>query len=203
MKIQHILAVAILTFSQISCDTTKKKEAEKSVEETVVEEKQEVDYTKLGMEIALATKKELGKNLKGAMKQGGPVHALAFCNTKAYSLTDSMAVAHKAKIRRVTDKTRNPNNKANDIELAHIQTFKDLIANGEKPKPILEKKGETIHFYAPIPTEAVCLICHSDTKKLKPSVLSTIKKLYPEDLATGYAINQIRGIWSIEMDVEK
>ncbi len=203
MKIQHIIAVAILTFSQISCDTTKKKEVEKPVEETVVEEKQEVDYAKLGMKIALATKKELGKNLKGAMQTKGPEHALTFCNTKANPITDSMAVAHKAKIRRVTDKSRNPNNKANNIELAHIQTYKNLIANGEKPKPILEKKEGTIHFYAPILTEGVCLTCHGDTKKLKSSVLSTIKKLYPEDLATGYAVNQLRGIWSIEMEAQK
>jgi len=203
MKIQHIIAIAILTFLQISCDTTKKKEAEKPVEETVIEEKQETNYTKLGMEIAMATQKELGKNLKGAMKKGGPEHALAFCNTKAFPLTDSMAVAHKAKIKRVTDKARNMNNQANDTELAHIQTFKDAIAKGEKPTPIVEEKDNIVHFYAPIITADVCLKCHAPADKIKPSVLATINKLYPKDAAKGYEANQIRGIWSIEMEAQK
>ena len=35
-----------------------------------------------GKSLALRTKKVLGKNLMTALQEGGPVHALAFCNTR-------------------------------------------------------------------------------------------------------------------------
>jgi hypothetical protein len=81
-------------------------------------------YSERGLKYALATKAVLGKNLMGKIQKEGTLEALNFCNTKAYPLTDSMAVVHKASIRRVSDKPRNPNNKANKEELGYIQIFK-------------------------------------------------------------------------------
>lgn len=159
-------------------------------------------YKKQGMSYAMNTKAVLGKNLMGQILKNGEASALAFCNERAYPLTDSMATVQNVYIKRVSDKNRNPNNKANNIELKHIQTFKTNLATDKDISPIIEEKDGKIHFYAPIFTNGMCLKCHGSPKKgqIKPEVVKLLSNLYPEDKATGYDTNQIRGIWSIVFD---
>jgi hypothetical protein len=47
----------------------------------------------------------------------------------------------------------------------------------------------------------MCLQCHDNPETdIVPEVSTKINELYPEDKATGYASNELRGIWVIEMD---
>lgn len=151
-----------------------------------------------GQEYALNTKKELGKNLMGTIQKKGTLEAVTFCNKQAYPITDSMAVAQNASIRRVSDQPRNPKNKANAKELGIIAQFKKAIANNQEYEPVTEIENGTVKFYAPITTNSMCLQCHgSPEKDIEPVVLTALTNLYPEDKAIGYAINEVRGIWSI------
>jgi nitrate reductase cytochrome c-type subunit len=153
----------------------------------------------IGLNYALGTKKVLGKNLMGKMQSQGTEAALTFCNEQAYPLTDSMAVLYNAKIKRVSDKPRNPNNQANEKELAMIAHYKTILANNETIAPIVEKGDTANTFYYPITTNSMCLKCHGvPNTQITPQVLSSIQALYPEDQATGYDVNQVRGIWSID-----
>jgi nitrate reductase cytochrome c-type subunit len=155
-------------------------------------------HTEIGMEYALNMKKELGKNLMGTIQKKGTLEAVKFCNKQAYPITDSMAVAQNASIRRVSDKPRNVENQANAKELEIIKKFKKAIANNEKYEPVTEIEDGTVKFYAPITTNSMCLQCHgSPNKNIEPSVFAAITSLYPEDKATGYGVNEVRGIWSI------
>lgn len=157
-------------------------------------------YEDIGLEYALGTKKILGKNLMGTIQKKGTIEAMAFCNIQAIPLTDSMSVNYNATIKRVSDKNRNPNNKANAEELIYIAQFKkDLVANIDS-KPVIEEKGDKVYFYYPIPTNAMCLQCHGTSENIRPEVQMKIKGLYPNDLATGYSENEVRGIWSIVFD---
>jgi hypothetical protein len=113
-------------------------------------------------------------------------------------LTDSMSTHYHAKIKRVSDKNRNPNNKANAEEINYIAQFKaDAVAKRES-KPVVIEKGNQVQFYYPIPTNTMCLQCHGT--QIKPDVQQQILKLYPKDLAVGYAENEVRGIWSITFE---
>lgn len=151
-----------------------------------------------GLKYAMTTKAVLGKNLMGTIQKKGVLEALEFCNIKAYHLTDSMAVVHNALIKRVTDQPRNPNNKANSEELAYINTFKQVIANNEEPKPIVKEQDSKVHVYYPITTNTMCLQCHGKPNAtIETSTLSRINTLYPNDKAIGYKANEVRGIWSI------
>lgn len=161
------------------------------------------NHAETGMEYALNTKKELGKNLMGTIQKKGTLKAVTFCNKKAYPITDSMAVAQNATIKRVSDKPRNPKNKANTKELELIAQFKNAIAKNEEYTPVTEVVNGKVHFYAPITTNSMCLQCHgSPEKEIQPEVLNTINNLYPEDMATGYAVNEVRGMWSITYNEE-
>jgi len=86
----------------------------------------------MGQKLAMQTKGVLGKNLLNAVNTKGAEGAVEFCNTRALPLTDSMAVALNASIKRVSDKNRNPKNSANATELEFINEGKALLAKGEK-----------------------------------------------------------------------
>lgn len=158
------------------------------------------DYLKEGMNIALATKAVLGKNLLNAIQTKGTDKALDFCNEKAVLLTDSMANELGASIKRVSDNNRNPNNLANEQELEYIINAKAEIAeNGKAVPKVFEKDGKMVGYY-PITTNAMCLQCHGKIETdINEKTLAAINKHYPEDKATGYSSDQLRGIWVIEM----
>lgn len=158
-------------------------------------------YSERGLKYALSTKAVLGKNLMGTIQKKGTLEALEFCNVKAYPLTDSMSVVHNATIKRVSDKPRNQENQANNKELAYINSFKKDIKNKIEPKPIVDQVANKVHVYYPITTNAMCLQCHGKPEQdIKKPTLSKLTSLYPQDKATGYTVNEVRGIWSITFD---
>lgn len=161
----------------------------------------EVTPKELGMRYALETKKVLGKNLMGTIQNKGVEAAVAFCNERAYPLTDSMSTNFNARIKRVSDKPRNPKNQANEIELAHIETFKGQIAGGASVDPILREENGKVYFYYPIVTNTMCLNCHGTPEEnIRPKVYKSLSELYPRDKAVGYGPDEVRGIWSIVFD---
>lgn len=152
-----------------------------------------------GLNFAMQTKGVLGKNLLNAINTQGIENALEFCSTRAYPLTDSMSTALQAKIKRVSDKNRNPQNAANESELTYIQNAKASLGKGEKIKPLVTKTADKSIAYYPILTDKMCLQCHGKPKEeILPKTLTKIKSLYPKDLATGYKEGDLRGIWVVE-----
>ena len=159
---------------------------------------EDLPYGERGLKYALTTKAVLGKNLMGTIQKKGTLEALEFCNVRAYPLTDSMAVVHNASIKRVSDKPRNPKNKANSEELEYIKTFKTLVADEKEISPIVKETEDDVNVYYPIVTNSMCLQCHGKPEtNIKPDVLKTLTLLYPEDKAKGYSENQVRGIWNV------
>jgi pimeloyl-ACP methyl ester carboxylesterase len=153
-----------------------------------------------GRIIAMQTKLALGKNLMNAINMSGTVGALEFCSEKAFLLTDSMSKLLNVRIRRVSDKNRSPLNAAEGNELGYIRDAKASIVKGEPVKPkMLEQEGKRVGYY-PIITEAMCLQCHGKPgSDLSETTIAKLRQLYPNDKATGYGINELRGIWVVEM----
>tara|TARA_R110002012_G_scaffold321944_1_gene552601 strand:- start:48950 stop:49900 length:951 start_codon:yes stop_codon:yes gene_type:complete len=156
----------------------------------------------MGLSYALATKQILGKNLMSAIQKKGTLGALEFCAIQAYPLTDSMSTVYNAKIKRVSDKPRNSKNQANTEELGYIENFKTALINKTSVEAMTKKQGSTVNFYYPITTNTMCLQCHGTEKEVSPETYKAIKNLYPKDRALGYAENEVRGIWSIQFQVE-
>jgi pimeloyl-ACP methyl ester carboxylesterase len=154
-----------------------------------------------GRNIAMQTKLALGKNLMYAINTRGTAGALEFCSEKAFLLTDSMSKLLNAKIRRVSDKNRSPLNAASGNELVYITEAKASLAKGEPVKPKMEEQAGKHVGYYPIITEAMCLQCHGKPgTDLSETTIAKLRQLYPNDKATGYGINELRGIWIVEMN---
>lgn len=198
-----LLIVSLLLFVS-SCqdkkETYEKPGLAKEPLEKLDKKSQENAIVKTGMHIAQATQQQLGKNLIAAIGEGGTLYALDFCKVEAIPLTAEMEKEHHAKIKRVSDKNRNPDNAANDEEEYYIRYFKENLQEGIEPAPVVIPKEGRSKFYYPIVTNKMCLQCHGKPQEMNPEVLKKIKELYPKDKAVGYSENEVRGIWSIDLD---
>ena len=200
MKNIKLLAFILLGTTMVllsNCNDAKKKNEKKKHSEANIG----LSYEELGLKYAMTTKGVLGKNLLTAINTKGTENALKFCSEKAYPLTDSMAITLNARIKRVSDKPRNPKNTASELELEYISIYKKKIENGEIIKPKIQGIGNKMVGYYPIMTNKMCMQCHGKPNtNIESAVLNKINQLYPQDKATGYDVNQLRGIWVIEMD---
>jgi hypothetical protein len=81
------------------------------------------------------------------------------------------------------------------------QLFKYQVANqqGESIRPEVYLFDDRIEYYQPIFLDkGACLICHGNPgTQISDETLEKIKALYPNDLATGFELNDFRGAWKI------
>jgi len=97
-------------------------------------------------------------------------------------------------IRNVSDRPRNPDNKADDLEEKMIRYFDAHPKEDEKLELIEDTNGQSFYFFSsPLRIQAYCLACHGK----KEEVLPYIAQRY--DNAYGYSLGEVRGLTSIKM----
>jgi len=179
----------------------KKKHGKEHGKHKEGEEKSEMTKAERGLEYALSTKTVLGKNLMGKIQSEGTIGALEFCNIQAIPLTDSMAKVHHSLISRVTDQPRNQDNLLADHEVPTLNLFKQRASDGVEQEPVLREENGKTYFYFPIMTNSMCMQCHGKPgTDIQNATLAAIKAKYPKDKATGYGVNEVRGMWKVVMD---
>ncbi|WP_456342911.1 Tll0287-like domain-containing protein [Thermovibrio sp.] len=151
---------------------------------------------------------ELKTNLGTALKEGGFPKAIEFCAGKAEELT---AKVNKelvvVRVKRVSDKYRNPKNRPDKLDLAVIKEFKEKLKEGKLPpyeiKRIKLNGKEYLVYYKPILVAPFCLNCHGEPTRMNPEVLRVIKEKYPQDRALGYRAGQLRGVFKVLIPEEE
>ncbi|MBL9169193.1 MAG: DUF3365 domain-containing protein [Verrucomicrobiales bacterium] len=160
------------------------------------------ETVKRGKAITSETFGLLSSNLVSVLKTGGISNALPFCSAVASPLVGGVAKKHGVLLRRVTHKPRNPANRANEAELKVLSQFEaSLAASTNLPQPmVVQWMPDQVTFLAPIViNNSVCLQCHGRVgKDLSPEQTGLIRRLYPQDEATGFVTGQLRGIWRID-----
>lgn len=149
--------------------------------------------------------KQFGSTLKGqlvgAMKEGGPVHAIQFCNLSAPGIAADVAAASHWDVGRTSLKLRSEANAPDSWELKVLQEFEAKKAAGIAPQnleysEIVEVDGKKhFRFMKAIPTQKACLKCHGAT--VAPEVEAKLNKLYPNDKARGFSEGDIRGAFTL------
>ncbi|MCW8890410.1 MAG: DUF3365 domain-containing protein [Sedimenticola sp.] len=149
--------------------------------------------------------KQFGTSLKGqlvgAMKEGGPVKAIQFCNVRAPGIASDIATHSGWEIGRTSLKIRSAANTPDAWELAVLKEFETKKAAGADPSTldyseVVELNGQKMFRYMKaIPTEKACLNCHAET--IKPEVEAELKSLYPGDQARGFNEGDIRGAFTL------
>ncbi len=188
----------MVTFMFYSCQTDKKP-----IVEALTAEEKEI-YILKGKAIADLTQKALGQNLMKAMAEGGPVHALTYCNVAAIPLTDSLSKKHGVEIHRISDQYRNTQNKPDKQASEMLEYYQKINADNETLEHLVKKMDDgSVHFYAPIKVGGLCLQCHGKVgETVADSTYAQVMKLYPKDLAINYKIDDLRGIWDVKFSSE-
>ncbi len=134
------------------------------------------------------------------MESGGVAGAVKYCNLAAYPLLDSLSKANYATIRRTSTKLRNPANAAKGWEVEALAAFEQAKTLVREPKPRARLLDDgSVVYAAPIKLQSLCVKCHGTVgKEIAEVDYEVIKKLYPDDAATGYVPDELRGMWSVQ-----
>lgn len=138
--------------------------------------------------------------LQQEISKSGPVGAIPVCRDMAPEMAGEISRETGWKIKRVSLKPRNAARATPDVwEKAALEDFDRRAAAGDAPAQL--EKGEMVdnefRYVKALPTQALCLGCHGSADQLSPGVKTVLAELYPDDLATGYSLGQIRGAISV------
>lgn len=148
---------------------------------------------------------ELKQALQSAMRDGGPVAAIAVCRIQAPAIAER-ASSSRLKVGRTALKIRNPDNVPDAWEKQVLIDFKRRLAAGEDPAQIetfvVRSDGQRRygHWMKAIPTQGLCTACHGSD--IEPEVAKAIDAAYPRDRARGFSVGDLRGAFSVEVDLE-
>ncbi|OQX74111.1 MAG: hypothetical protein B6D59_03530 [Campylobacteraceae bacterium 4484_4] len=151
--------------------------------------------------------KRLGGDLKKELKKG-VVKAAKFCSSKAQDITIELnrELGEGVMIHRTSLKYRNPANAPIEEEKEILEALQTLKAHDVKLPPyLLQKKSETHYkYYKPIMIEKkVCLKCHGMSAKISKKVKKVISDTYLNDLATGYRMGDLRGLFVVDIKTDR
>jgi diguanylate cyclase len=117
-----------------------------------------------------------------------PAHAASFISDEfSKRATDGIS------IRNVTDRPRNPTNKADSDELEAIRIFAQNPELQERFSAIHQNNQDYFFYTAPIKIEPYCIQCHGKKEEVLPYIASRY------DSAYDYKVGEIRGVTSIKI----
>jgi hypothetical protein len=159
------------------------------------------EWIEQSRQLALQLGSELKAELGGAMAAGGPVAAVNVCHTRAPEIAARLSAQSGATVGRTALRVRNPSNAPDELQRTLLEQFARELASGTFKPPLeaafeINRGGQVErHYLRAIPTEALCLNCHGAT--LAPELAAAIARDYPGDQATGFALGELRGAFSV------
>jgi hypothetical protein len=186
-----LIVIAGLLLAAYACSNNESSELERIDDSKKLLER--------GRSISQEMQGVLLSNVSNAMQNGGPAHAVAFCNSKAIPLTDSLSNIEGVKISRISNKNRNPNNKGTEQELELMDKFQQKKI---KDTVLQWDNDSKFTYYSTIKTGMpACMKCHGNVDTdINTETLSVLDSLYPEDKARNYSLGDFRGLWKIEFE---
>jgi len=190
------LLVLFLGLSTAMCGGAEDEDLSPEVEATVFE---------LGSSASQALMGVLVTQLTTAMQEGGAVSAVDFCSTSALELTAGVTQEQGLDMKRTSMKYRNPANAPDEDETEALRYYESALAEtGVLPGPWVQKAGrDEYRFYRPLSIAPPCLNCHGSPGEIDPAVQAILDERYPEDLATGYAPGDFRGVVRVSVPADR
>lgn len=144
----------------------------------------------------------LKPQLKQAMAEGGPTHAIAVCTDIAPGIADALSGKSGWSVRRVSLKSRNASRAIpDDWERNVLLNFDRRQAAGDPASDLHVGEvvsGQYRYMQAQV-VEPLCLACHGEA--LAEDVQEILQEYYPDDWATGYKLGEVRGAISVSGDL--
>ena len=156
--------------------------------------------------VAARFQKELGAALQSAIAEGGLVAAVDVCSEAAPAIAARVSQDGGWAVRRVGTRARNPATGRPDAwEAVQLAEFERRLAAGERPETVdvlatVDDGGvPTQRYMKAIVTAPLCVACHGDPATQSPELRAKLAERYPDDRATGYAIGELRGAFTLRL----
>ena len=159
-----------------------------------------IDLREYGKDITAVAQAELLKNVKAAVEESGPAHAIEYCNVHATPLSDSISDHFDVKVQRISLKYRNPLNAPQSTEdKILLNHYLESLNEGRAIRDTLFTMGQQDYYYRPILIGMeTCLKCHGEPGvDIDSATQSVLYQLYPEDRAYNYRMGEFRGAWKV------
>lgn len=151
--------------------------------------------TARGAALLAPMKAELKQALMAGMQEG-PANAISVCKVQAPAIADSLSV-EGIKIGRTSHRLRNPENSAPEWVNVVLQAYLGED-NGRVPQ-VVPLANDREGYVEPITIKPMCLACHGEN--LAADVATQINEMYPDDEATGFQVDELRGVYWVEYPV--
>ena len=145
-----------------------------------------------GAELLLPFKVQLKQALIAGMQEG-PLNAIAVCRIEAPQIADALS-NDDLKIGRSSYRLRNPENVAPEWVDDVLSAY--LADDSVREPQLVRLEDDRYGYVEPINTAPLCLACHGDS--LADDVEAKLKELYPDDQATGFKLDELRGVFWLE-----
>jgi hypothetical protein len=150
-----------------------------------------------GRNLAIRAKDQLAQRLMGrlveAMAEGGPASAIEVCSREAPSIAAQVGQENGVRIGRTSFRIRNPENSPPQWAEEWVEQRVD------SPRFQVLDSGATAAMF-PIKIQPTCLACHG--QEIQPEIQEQLARLYPNDQATGFALNDLRGWFWVEVPAD-
>jgi hypothetical protein len=145
----------------------------------------------------------LKKLLLTELKAGGFEGAARACTAKAQQTTHALSERLAVDIRRVSLRNRNAANAPDAFERRVLESFERLPAGtrsqAEHVEVVRAGERDELRYMRPLMTGPMCLSCHGKPQRLSGGVRAVLAEGYPNDLATGFKVGDVRGAVSVRI----
>ena len=139
-------------------------------------------------------KEQLVDALMGTLQEGSPEEAIHICREKAPEIDAQLSV-NGVHMGRTSHKTRNPDN-APEPWVEPLMA--EYLANPTDTGPrAVYVDDTTLGYVEPIYVMSFCLSCHGSS--VEPALLEQIQSVYPQDQATGFKADDLRGLFWVTL----
>lgn len=195
-----LIMLIILFFSCTAQDPISPLISEEQESRTAPVQRENQDTEALKKEAISLIKRfggQLKPRLKAAMQEGGAEKAIEICAEQAPAIAAALSAETGWDISRVSLKNRSPHNAPDAWEKNVLQSWDMEVERGVDANTLVRQQldMDQFRFMKAQKTEALCLGCHGET--IVPQVKRKLGETYPDDLATGYTLGQVRGAFSV------
>jgi hypothetical protein len=148
-------------------------------------------------QLSIELQTALAAVLMPAMKNDGPLAAIAVCHEQAPEIAERISLPSDAQVSRTALRVRNSNNQPTPEQRSILEQM--LVQLQQDPTVIPEswqtQQDGSQQYMKAIVMQPQCLACHGHS--VKPDVLAAIQERYPNDQATGFKVGDLRGAFVV------
>ncbi len=200
---RRVVALAALALMAACADRESSAAGDTAAADTPSDSAVPAELAERAREAASALGAGLQSRLFAALESGGPELAVTVCADSAQRWSAEHA-SEGVYLRRVSLRTRNPENRPDAIEERLLHEMDSLHRAGSLPSEMVrwatDASGQRVVQYArPILVAQPCLTCHGERSELAPAVRSLLADRYPDDSAVGYSVGDLRGMITVRV----